>query len=90
MSAANLPWSVTTPVTRPPEDSMPVTVWWGRNRAPRAVARRACASAARTALAMPSPGVWKPASTRSRSSSGCSAVHSPGSSRRLSTPHAVA
>ena len=58
MSASISPWSVTTARTRPSSVRIPVTVWLARNRAPPSVARRACASETRTALARPSVGTW--------------------------------
>ena len=59
-SAGKCPSVVRTPVTRPPECSIPMTRTPPRNCAPRASARRRRATTARAAFASPSVGVWKP------------------------------
>jgi hypothetical protein len=88
-SARTRPAAVTTPVTRPPARST-VTTSSALNRAPRAFARRAWASAARRACSRPSPGTWKPPSSRVSSRSGCRSAHSRGVRRKPRTPHDVA
>jgi hypothetical protein len=80
------PRVVCTARTAPRSISKPVTSQSPKARMPAAIACPAMASAARTALAMPSVATWKPPRIRSGSISGTSARTCSGASREEGSP----
>src|SRR4051812_12629350 len=89
-SAGKSPWSVRTPVTRPPSCRTSVTRVEPTKRAPREVARSASTPTAFAARASPSVGVCSAPKTCEPSSSGQRRTHSSASIRDPWTPHDVA
>ena len=77
-----LPFSVSTPVTRPPDTRKPVTVQSSMKRVPRSVAAFAVAKAATPGFTVASPSNETALRTPSGESSGERSASSSGSSQR--------